>query len=125
MQCNGNINQTFIIETIEEAPIMSACTGVFTNHLISCNTDTEIDLSTNDIVINKNLLPSNNSIDIGTQSNRFREINTLSGTTTLWVSTIAISTPNLYLGLDSLGEARTLTADNSILKDDLLNGGDY
>ena len=52
MSCQGNssdINQTFIIEPIvfasggTETPIVSACTAVFTNLIISCDGDAQID----------------------------------------------------------------------------------
>jgi len=54
---------------------------------------------------------------------RFRDINTVSGTTTVWTSTIKVYTPELDLGLDSLGNQRTITANNSVIQNDILNGG--
>ncbi len=40
-----DINQTFVIESADgEAPIFSACTGVYTNEIISCSGDTQIQL---------------------------------------------------------------------------------
>lgn len=124
MTCNGNINQTFIIESVDGAPTLSGCSGVYTNNLFSCSGDTNINLSENEIIINKNLNPSNNNLKIGDSLNRFREINTLSGTSTYWSST-TISTETIYLGLDSNGENRIISSDTSILSNDILNGGVY
>jgi hypothetical protein len=124
MQCNGNINQTFIIETIEGAPTMSACTGVYTNAIISCDSDTQISLNPTDIIINKSLLPSDLNIDLGSIGSRFRTIHTISGSSTFWSAT-TVSTLNLDLGLDNSGEQRTITANNSMITNDILNGGGY
>jgi hypothetical protein len=42
-----DINQTFVIETADgAAPIISGCTGVYTNEIISCSGDTYIELGT-------------------------------------------------------------------------------
>ena len=60
-----------------------------------------------------------------TPSFRFRNINTISGTSTVWTSTDRVITPNLDLGLDSSGNTRTITANNSIIQDDCLLGGTY
>ena len=66
---------------------------------------------------------TDNTINLGTPIKRFRDINTVSGTTTVWSSTIKIFTPELDLGLDSLGNQRTITANNSVIQNDTLNGG--
>ena len=66
---------------------------------------------------------TDNTINLGTPIRRFRDINTVSGTTTVWSSTIKIFTPELDLGLDSLGNQRTITANNSVIQNDTLNGG--
>ena len=77
------------------------------------NTTTSI-LPTQDITVN-----------IGTPTNRFREVNTYSGTTTIWSATTIVYSPTLDLGLDSLGNSRILTADSSLLNNDILLGGSY
>jgi len=56
---------------------------------------------------------------------RFRSINTLSGGSTVWTSTYRVNTPNLDLGLDSSGNTRIITADSSVIQDDLLFGGTF
>jgi len=66
---------------------------------------------------------TDNTINLGTPIKRFRDINTVSGTTTVWTSTIKVYTPELDLGLDSLGNQRTITANNSVIQNDILNGG--
>lgn len=126
MSCNsnnGSINKTFIIEGL---PQDDNCTGVTTNLIISCSGDTSITLSNNDIIFSGNVIPVISDIfDVGTPVRRFRDINTISGTSTVWTSTVQVNTPNLNLGLDSLGNSRIITADNSIIQQDILNGGNY
>jgi hypothetical protein len=96
--------------------VLSACTGVYTSNLYGCSP----------ITIHDDLLPLNDGgSDLGTPVNRFRDVNTISGTSTVWTSTNKIITPELNLGLDSSGNTRTITANNSIIQDDILNGGDY
>lgn len=65
------------------------------------------------------------TIDLGIPIKRFRDINTISGTTTYWTATYRVRTPRLDLGVDSLGNPREITADNSIIENDILNGGIY
>ena len=149
MSCISNssdINQTFIIEPLAltgGTPTISACTAIFTNEIISCSGDTEIMLSTGNIIFNGNLytdddltatninvgtsiLPKqDNVVNIGTPLKRFRDINVYSGVTSIWSATTVVHSPILDLGLDSLGNSRILTADSSILDSDILLGGGY
>jgi hypothetical protein len=120
--CGDNgLNVTFIVEGQD-----SACSGISTNTVVSCSGNTSIDLSTNDVAIKGNILPkTTDTYDVGTPTKRFRNINTINGQSTVWTSTVQINTPNLSLGLDSLGNNRTITADNSIIQQDILNGGNY
>ena len=213
---NKSINKTFILEPISltgGTPVISACTAIYTNELISCSGDTIIQLSSgytqfsnninvngaisgdtfysgstdlynvilsaitdNDIyltgatfsgstliltkndgnslfstftgntsgdcitelyvsniygcgsvvTIHQDLIPiSDNLINIGTPTMRFRDVNTVSGTSTTWTSTNSVITPNLNLGLDSSGNTRTITANNSVIQDDILFGGGF
>ena len=72
------------------------------------------------------ILPTQDiTVNIGTPTNRFREVNTYSGTTTIWSATTIVYSPTLDLGLDSLGNSRILTANTSILNNDVLLGGSY
>lgn len=96
--------------------VLSACTGVYTSNLYGCSP----------ITIHDDLLPLNDgSSDLGSPVKRFRDVNTISGTSTVWTSTNKIITPELNLGLDSSGNTRTITANNSIIQNDILNGGSY
>ena len=124
---SSNINQTFIIAPANDfIPIISACTAVYTNHIISCDGDAEIILGTGQTIFNTSLIPSlDATIDVGIPSKRFRDINTVSGTSSVWTSTIKVTTPLLDLGIDSSGNTRQITANNSIVQDDFLNGGSY
>ena len=101
--------------------------GTFTGGTGSCITDLYIEnlhSCTTDITLHNDITPSiDNTINLGTQLKRFRDINTVSGTTTVWNSTIKIFTPELDLGLDSLGNQRKITANNSVIQNDILNGG--
>ena len=130
MSCSTNmpsINKTFIVEAPESgSTITSACTVFYTNQLTSCSGDTVIVLASGFTEFNNTIIPSvTDSIDLGTPIRRFRNINTVSGTSTTWTSTNEVITPNLNLGLDSDNNLRIITADNSIIQNDLLNGGTY
>jgi len=57
---NSNINQTFIIEPASNAiPVISACTSVYTNNILSCSGDTQIFMGTGVITFNGNLYTNN------------------------------------------------------------------
>lgn len=121
---NGNFNETIILEPSgEDVIVITACTGVITNHLYSCSGDSEIHLTSGATVFTQSIEPEvDNSISVGTQFKRFRDLNTFSGSSTYWSST-TISTTSIDLGLDSLGNSRILTADSSVMQNDTLNGG--
>lgn len=109
-----------------EAPSISACTEIYTNQLISCSGDSKILLSSSETLFNTNVMPFlTDAINLGGPIKRFRDINTVSGTSTVWISTISMTTPKLDLGLDSLSNSRIITADNSVIQDDILNNGNY
>ena len=126
---NNSISTTFILEPISitgGTPVVSACTAVYTNELISCDGDATIQLSSGETIFNTSIMPDiDGGIDIGSPLKRFRDINTVSGTSTVWIATTSVSTPSLQLGLDSSGNTRTITANNSIIQNDELNGGNY
>ena len=124
---HSDINETFIIEPLLISnEVISACTAVISNNLISCSGDSQIHLSNGETIFNTNITPENDEeIDIGTNLRRFRDINTVSGSSTIWTSSIKINTPNLNLGLDSLGEYSEITANNSIVQNDILYGGSF
>lgn len=65
------------------------------------------------------------SIDLGTPILRFRNINTVSGTSTVWTSTTSVTTAELILGYDESSNLRTITAANSIIQNDILDGNSY
>jgi hypothetical protein len=131
---NSNIRQNYIVSNINEFDTISACTGVWTSNIYGCSPITvhddlnlveDITIS-GETFVNGDITPLVSDItNIGTSLKRFRDINTISGTSTVWTSTIQVITPNLNLGLDSLNNQRTITANNSIIQDDILYGGDY
>jgi hypothetical protein len=47
-----SINETFIIESVEDVEILSACTGFYTSKIVSCSGNTEILLGVNSISTN-------------------------------------------------------------------------
>lgn len=120
-----SINETFIIEGGNDG-ILSACTSIHTNNLVSCDDENTYVVLSDKIEPSKSIIPLlDDSINLGEQNIRFREINTVSGNSTVWSSTEKIITPELDLGLDSLGNDRIITANNSILQNDILLGGTY
>ena len=125
---HSDINETFIIEPeqLTGSTIVSACTGVFTNTIYSCSGDSQINLFSGVTQFNTNIEPNTDAtIDVGTPIKRFRNINTVSGTSTIWTSTIKVTTPTLDLGNDSQGNLRQITANNSIIQNDTLLGGTF
>jgi hypothetical protein len=93
---------------------------------VSGNTLINGQLTADTINATTSILPTQDiTVNIGTPTNRFREVNTYSGTTTIWSATTTIYSPTLDLGLDSLGNSRILTANSSILNNDVLLGGSY
>jgi hypothetical protein len=101
---------------------------VFSGGSGSCITDLYVSniFGCSPITIHDNIEPSDDGlIDLGIPLKRFREINTLSGNSSVWTSTISVNTPNLNLGVDLSGNTRIITANNSILQNDILNGGSY
>jgi hypothetical protein len=126
MSCNsnnGSINKTFIIEGFSPD---SNCSGFSTNLIISCSGNTSIGLSNNNIILSGNVIPVTTDVySVGSTTKRFRDVNTISGTSTVWTSTNQVITPNLNLGLDSSGNTRVITANNSLIQNDILSGGGY
>jgi hypothetical protein len=81
---------------------------------------------TTNINIYSDILPdSDNTINLGSNLKRFRDINTVSGTSSYWTSTVKVSTPELDLGYDNSGDLRIINANNSIIQNDILVGGLY
>jgi hypothetical protein len=108
----GNIINCGSGSTIQTENIIACESGVTINNAIT--------------VYNTEVLPSSdNLISVGSPSKRFRNVNTVSGTSTVWTATQKIITPVLDLGLDLSGNTRIITADNSIIQDDVLLGGEY
>lgn len=125
---HSDINETFIIEAeiLTGSTIFSACTGVFTNSVISCSGDSQINLYSGLTEFNTNLVPNlDTTVDVGTPVKRFRNVNTVSGSSSVWTSTITVITPTLDLGNDSQGNLRQITANNSVIQNDTLLGGTY
>lgn len=124
---HSDINETFIIEPLlTTGDTLTACTYVVTNEVISCSGDSQIHLSSGQTIFNTSIVPDvDATIDVGQPLKRFRNINTVSGTSSVWTSTVKVTTPTLDLGLDSLGNSRQITANNSVIQNDTLLGGNY
>lgn len=125
----STINQTFVIQPLYltgASVTYTAATGVYTNQLVSVDGNSNIQMGTGNTTFNTNIMASgDNTVNLGSIIKRFRNINTVSGMTSVWnVSTTLIS-PNLNLGVDSDGLTRIITADNSIIEEDALIGGNY
>ena len=54
-----DINQTFIVEPVGSADILSACTGIYTSALVSCSGNTQIIMGTGVISFDGNLYTDN------------------------------------------------------------------
>ena len=110
-QGNISLNKTFIISSTPVTPVLP-CSAYTTNLLFSCDGSKTFTFSGNTITPYKDIVPENDGqINIGTPIRRFRDINTISGTSTVWTSTNEVITPNLNLGVDSQGDLRIITAN--------------
>jgi hypothetical protein len=123
---NKIIKKTFVIGEcgVDPTPPELLC-PVKANIIEACDSDNTIILTSGETQFNKTITPINNDIDLGLNNKRFRNINSISGNTSYWESTIKITTPVLDLGLDLSGDIRKITAENSIIVDDILFGGNY
>lgn len=124
---NSNLKQTFlVVPSSNQSDTFSACTSIYSNKVSSCSGDSIVFLSSGETLFNTSIKPLiDGTIDVGVPSKRFRDINTISGTTTVWNATVSVTTPTLNLGLDSLNNLRIINANNSIIQDDILLGGTY
>jgi len=78
------------------------------------------------ITTHADIIPKiDNTLDLGSPIRRFRTVNSVSGMSTYWTATSKVTTPNLDLGLDSQGNSRIITANNSIIQNDCLSSGVY
>jgi hypothetical protein len=104
-------------------------TELFVDEISSCLTAITINnelIVLSGITLTGNIIPSSDGqSDIGSPIKRFRDINTISGTSTIWSATTKIYTPEVDLGLDSLGNSRIITPDSSVLNNDILSGGTF
>ena len=58
MACNcstPNVNKTFIIEQVDETPVFSACTSIFTDMVKSCSGDATMTMGTGLVTFNSNV----------------------------------------------------------------------
>jgi hypothetical protein len=124
-QGNININKTFIISSTPIVPVLP-CSAVTTNIMFNCNGSNTFTFTGDTITPHKSIIPNiDNTLNLGTVSKRFRDVNTVSGTSTVWTSINQVITPNLNLGFDSDNNQRIITANNSIIVNDTLFGGNY
>lgn len=135
--CNADIVKYLVVQP-EEGASITGSTSDFTvgGNLYVCSGTTftdVIDPCTTGVTINSNFTVysastqpvSDGTKTLGTPTRRWRDVNTVSGTSTVWTSTNTVITPNLDLGQDTLGNTRIITADNSVIQNDILNGGSY
>lgn len=123
----ASINETFIFEpgVGGDAPL-SACTGVYTSKVVGCEGDTTIFINADSIGVTDSIIPLVDSVNgLGSSIKRFREVNSVSGFSTVWSSSEKVITPQLDLGNDTQLNHRVITANNSIIQNDTLIGGVY
>ena len=133
----GDITKIFIVEptsgvvgSLTASSINVVGDLVVDGDIINCGTGSTIvniiEACDDAITIASDIVPpSDGLISVGRPIRRFREVNTVSGMTTIWAASTRVVTPEVSLGYDSMGELRILTANSSILQNDLLNGGSY
>ena len=116
---------TLILDRRDNVSLYATFTG---NTSGDCVTDLFVEnlYGCSPITLHNDLKPSiDSTVDLGTPTFRFRNINTVNGVSTLWTSTTSVTTAALELGLDSLLNIRTITANNSIIQNDILDGNSY
>jgi hypothetical protein len=123
----ASINETFIFEVgVDSDSALSACTGVYTNRIVSCEGNATIFIKEDSIETTSSIIPLVDAEnDLGTPLQRFRQINSVNGYSSVWSSSEKIITPELDLGEDDLDNHRVITANNSIIQNDILTGGSY
>lgn len=134
----GDITKIYVIEPIDNGIIGNLTASTITidgdltvnGDIINCGTGSTIvniiEACDDVITIASDIVPpSDGLISVGTPVRRFREVNTVSGMTTIWAASTRVVTPEVTLGYDSQGELRILTANSSILQNDLITGGSY
>lgn len=134
----GDITKIYVVEPTSNGFVDSLTANTITvehdlvvnGDLINCGTGSTIvntiEACDDFITLASDIVPpSDGLISIGRPIRRFREVNTVSGMTTIWAASTRVVTPEVSLGYDSQGELRILTANSSILQDDKINGGSY
>jgi len=134
----GDITKIYVVEPVENGYVGNLTAGTMTvqgdltvdGDIINCGSGSTIvniiEACDDVITIASDIVPpSDGLISVGRPIRRFREVNTVSGMTTIWASSVRVVTPEVTLGYDSMGELRILTANSSILQNDLINGGSY
>lgn len=131
MKKKYSIRETFIIDQSGNAGSgTTSCELTVTNLLQSCSGDTTISMESGAIVVSSTIIPeTDNTSDLGITSRRFRQLNSISGTSTYW-STQSLDASNIRtnmidLGTDSQNNLRILNADSSVLANDTVVGGSY
>jgi len=119
---NTFINDT-LTSTLNDGSTVTTVINTFNS--LSATTMSAGTLTTGGITTSGDIIPTtDNTFVIGTPIKRFREVNTVSGTSSYWKST-TVSATTIDLGLDSSGNTRIINANNSIIKNDCLDGGTY
>lgn len=87
-----------VVDFVFNDTVQRLYSGITTNQIDSYSGNSTIELSTDETLINQSLIPKvDNQIDVGTSIKRFRNINTVSGSTTYWTSTVEVQTGQLNL----------------------------
>ena len=109
--------EPFGVDTIFTGGSGSCITELYVEEIFACNTG---------VTLHSSITPAiDNTINLGSPIKRFRDINTISGTTSYWTATVKVVSPEIDLGLDTLGNSRIITADSSVIQNDTLLGGTF
>lgn len=129
---NGDITKIYVIEPATNGIVsnLTADTITVNGDIYNCGTGSTIvntiEACDDVITIASDIVPpSDGLISLGRPIRRFREVNTVSGMTSIWAASTRVVTPEVSLGYDSQGELRILTANSSLLQNDNLLGGTY
>lgn len=129
----SDVTKIYIVEPLSNGIVnaLTAHTLTVTGNIYNCGVDSvaffnTISACSTSINVGSDLIPIiDSTINLGSPARRFRSINTVSGTSTVWSFMETIYTPSVNLGFDLSGNTRILTAENAIIQDDILIGGFY
>jgi hypothetical protein len=122
--CNVDVVKYFLVQP-DTGDVYNCSGTTFVNNIDACDPLSGVTINNAITVFPTEIIPlTDDQVNLGSPIRRFREINVVSGSSTIWTAT-TIYSPEINLGFDSNNELRIINADNSVIQDDTLNGGIY